>query len=135
MSEVEESPTMSVEDLEEEIPICVEDEEYFEDIQDIYDQLYVQFLKQQENLTSISGQLLETSSESKHMHASSSNGPHGRVHTSGEKRASPPLIIRPNPSFKKEKQVLVIKEDLEKLTISAKLEAPGASNKVMVSKK
>ncbi|CAK9156279.1 unnamed protein product [Ilex paraguariensis] len=33
--------------LEEEIPTCVEDEEFFEDIQDVYDQLYVQYLKQQ----------------------------------------------------------------------------------------
>ncbi|CAK9182559.1 unnamed protein product [Ilex paraguariensis] len=58
-SEDETSPTMRVEDLEEEISTSVEAEEYFEDIHDVYDQL---------------------SSESKHMHASSSNGPHARVH-------------------------------------------------------
>ncbi|CAK9156412.1 unnamed protein product, partial [Ilex paraguariensis] len=40
--------------LEEEISKCVEDEDCFEDIQDIYDQLYIQFLKQQENVFSLS---------------------------------------------------------------------------------
>ncbi|CAK9178818.1 unnamed protein product, partial [Ilex paraguariensis] len=49
-SEVEATPTTMVEELEEEIPTSVEDEECFEDIHDMYDQLYEQFLKQQEEV-------------------------------------------------------------------------------------
>ncbi|CAK9187844.1 unnamed protein product, partial [Ilex paraguariensis] len=46
--EVEASPTTEVDDLEEKIPTWVEDEDCYEDIQDVCEQLYVQFLKQQE---------------------------------------------------------------------------------------
>ncbi|CAK9180951.1 unnamed protein product [Ilex paraguariensis] len=45
--EVEASPTIEGDDLDEEIPMCVEDEDCYKDIQDVYDQLHVQFLKQQ----------------------------------------------------------------------------------------
>ncbi|CAK9166695.1 unnamed protein product, partial [Ilex paraguariensis] len=78
--------------------------------------------------------------ESKHSHASSSSlGPQTRVHkapsnpkdkidlhTFREKRMSPPPIFQSNLSFRKGKQVWLIKEDFEKLTISTKLEAPSA---------
>ncbi|CAK9142287.1 unnamed protein product, partial [Ilex paraguariensis] len=39
-SEVKASPTTKVLDLDEEIPTCMEDKDCFEDIQDVYDQLY-----------------------------------------------------------------------------------------------
>ncbi|CAK9149621.1 unnamed protein product, partial [Ilex paraguariensis] len=48
-------PQYVVQELEKEIPTCVEDEDFFKDIQDVYDQLYVQFLKQQENVFSLNG--------------------------------------------------------------------------------
>ncbi|CAK9175732.1 unnamed protein product, partial [Ilex paraguariensis] len=57
------------------------------------------------------------------------------LHTSEEKRVSSTPIPRPNLNCRKEKQAWVIEEDFEKLTISTKLEAPSASNKVMAPKK
>ncbi|CAK9183797.1 unnamed protein product [Ilex paraguariensis] len=92
--------------------------------------------------------LLERSSVSKHGHATSSHGSPARMPkasstfkvkidllTSGEKRVSPSPIPRPNPSFMKEKQVWVTREDTKKLTISTKLEALSTSNKIMTPKK
>ncbi|CAK9182528.1 unnamed protein product, partial [Ilex paraguariensis] len=80
--------------------------------------------------------------ESKHTYASSSHGTHARmhkaaytskvkidVHRPGEKRFSPLFIPQPNPNFRKAKQVWVTMKNLEKITISTKLEVLSASSK------
>ncbi|CAK9158485.1 unnamed protein product, partial [Ilex paraguariensis] len=51
--------------LEKEIPTCVENEDYFEIIPDIYNQLYVQFLKQNEKMLSFSGQVNSSEEETR----------------------------------------------------------------------
>ncbi|CAK9141534.1 unnamed protein product, partial [Ilex paraguariensis] len=63
-SEVETSPTMKVDDVDKETP-CMEDEYYYKDIQDINDQLYVQFLKQQEKVLSLSGRINSSEEETR----------------------------------------------------------------------
>ncbi|CAK9139848.1 unnamed protein product, partial [Ilex paraguariensis] len=53
---LEQGLPQKVDDLDKKIPICVENVICYEDIQDLYDQLYVQFLKQQEKVLSLIGQ-------------------------------------------------------------------------------
>ncbi|CAK9162755.1 unnamed protein product, partial [Ilex paraguariensis] len=67
-SGVETSFTTKVEDLENEIPTYVEDEECYEDIQDVYDQLYLQYQKQQEKVLSLSGRVNSIEEETRALH-------------------------------------------------------------------
>ncbi|CAK9165961.1 unnamed protein product [Ilex paraguariensis] len=57
-----------MEDLEEEIPTCVKDEDCFEDIQDVYDQLFVEFLKQQKNVLALSEKVNSSEEDRKALH-------------------------------------------------------------------
>ncbi|CAK9146444.1 unnamed protein product [Ilex paraguariensis] len=161
---------MIVEDLEEEIPTCVKDEDCFEDIQDVYDQLFVEFLKQQKNVLALNEKVNSSEEDRKALHVDLVKSKAlldqiGQVSPSiimhllhmdrmvecpklllpprskliyilfWEERVSPPSIPQPNPSFRKEKQVWVTREDFEKLIISIKLEPPSASSKVTTPKK
>ncbi|CAK9137613.1 unnamed protein product, partial [Ilex paraguariensis] len=56
---------MEIDDLDEEIPTWVVDEYCFKDIKDEYDQLYVQFLKQEEKLVSLRGQVNSSEEETR----------------------------------------------------------------------
>ncbi|CAK9161992.1 unnamed protein product, partial [Ilex paraguariensis] len=68
VDEVGTSATMVVEDLEETFPTCVEDVESFEDILDIYDQLYEQFLKQQRRVLVLSNSVNTSEEDRKTLH-------------------------------------------------------------------
>ncbi|CAK9174805.1 unnamed protein product, partial [Ilex paraguariensis] len=70
MNEVKATPTTKVEDLAEKIPTCgaLEDEECFEDIQDAYDQLNVQFLKQQKKVFSFNDRVNSSKEDRKALH-------------------------------------------------------------------
>ncbi|CAK9150548.1 unnamed protein product, partial [Ilex paraguariensis] len=65
---VETSPTTEVNDLEKEIPTCVEDDECYKDIQAVYDQLHLQYLKQQEKVLSLSDRVNSSEEETRALH-------------------------------------------------------------------